>query len=145
MFVQLPAPAGERWNWTDATPEAPSAASLEETATELPRTFAAAAGAVTDPVGFVESSVNVRTVGFEVLPTVSVLVTDSVGLLLSPALQAKLFVVVYGPPAGVLTVCAVCVQLPTVPPSAGKTQLAGAEPESLTAFCRWKLPAAAPR
>ena len=30
MFVQVPAPAGERWNWAEATPE-PASAELEET------------------------------------------------------------------------------------------------------------------
>ena len=39
MFVQVPAPAGERWNCAVATPEPPSA-EFEVTATELPRTFA---------------------------------------------------------------------------------------------------------
>ena len=38
--------------------------------------------------------------------------------------------VTYGPPAGVLTVWVVCVQVPTVPPSAGKTEEAGPEPAS---------------
>src|SRR2546428_11438537 len=50
MFVQVPAPAGERWNWAEATPEPPSA-ELEETVTAVPRTFAEAAGAVSEPVG----------------------------------------------------------------------------------------------
>ena len=38
-----------------------------------------------EPVGLVESLVKVRTVALLVLPAVSVEVTDSVGLLLSPA------------------------------------------------------------
>src|SRR2546423_1710893 len=122
MFVQVPAPAGERWNWTVATPEPASAASVEETATDVPETLALAAGAVTEPVGFVESLVNVRRVAALLLPALSVLVTDSVGLLASPADQAKLLVVTYGPPAGATTVCAVCVQVPTVPPSVGKME-----------------------
>ena len=63
------------------------------TATELPRTFALEAGAVIAPVGLVESFVKVRTVALEVLPAVSVEVTDSVGLFASPAFQAKLLVV----------------------------------------------------
>ena len=97
-------------------------------------TFALADGAVIEPVGLVESFVNVRTLALLVLPAVSVDVTDSVGLLASPMPQAKLLVVVYGPPAGALTVWAVCVQVPTVPPSAGKIEEAGPEPPSLTAF-----------
>ena len=56
MFVQTPAPAGERWNWALATPE-PGSAELEETATAAPRTLAAEAGAVIAPVGLVESLV----------------------------------------------------------------------------------------
>ena len=40
----------------------------------------------------------------------------------------------------------VWVQLPTVPPRAGKVEEAGPEPPgSLTVFWSWKLPAAAPR
>ena len=76
----------------EATPEPPSL-ELEETATALPRTFALAAGAVIAPVGLVESLVKVRTVALLVLPAASVEVTDSVGLLVSPAFQAKLLVV----------------------------------------------------
>src|SRR5882762_3344210 len=144
MFVQVPAPAGERWNCTEARPEPPSAASLEEIATALPRTIAAAAGAVTEPVGLTESFVNVSTVAFDVFPAASVPVTDSVGLAVSPLGQAKLLVVVYGPPTGAFTVCGVCVQPPTVPPRTGKTADAGPDPPSLTVFLSWKLPAAAP-
>ena len=58
IVVQVPAPAGERWKRALATPEPPSA-ELEVTETEAPRTFAAAAGAVTAPVGFVLSIVTV--------------------------------------------------------------------------------------
>ena len=54
-FVQVPAPIGERWNWTVATPEPPASAELLVRPT-VPRTFAAAAGAVTEPVGFVPST-----------------------------------------------------------------------------------------
>ena len=61
--------------------------------TELPRTLALAAGAVIEPVGLVESFVNVKTLAFDVFPAVSVEVTDSVGLFVSPADQAKLLVV----------------------------------------------------
>ena len=102
------------------------------TETLLPRTFAPPEGAVIDPVGFVESFVNVSPLALEVLPAASVEVTDSVGLFASPAAHANVFVVVYGPPAGVLTVWAVCVQVPTVPPSAGKIEDAGPEPVSVT-------------
>ena len=45
-FVQVPAPAGERWNWTVATPEPPASAELLVSAI-VPRTFAPGAGAVT--------------------------------------------------------------------------------------------------
>src|SRR3954463_13838214 len=140
MFVQTPAPAAERWNWALPTPEPPSP-EFEVTATELPRTFALEAGAVMAPVGLVESFVKVRSVGLLVLPAASVPVADSVGLLVSPAFQAKLFVVGEGPPAGALTVWVVCVQVPMVPPSVGKVAEAGPEPPSETAFCSWKLPA----
>ena len=54
-FVQVPAPIGERWNWTVATPEPPASAELLVRPT-VPRRFAAAAGAVTEPVGFVPST-----------------------------------------------------------------------------------------
>src|SRR4051794_4906428 len=112
MLVQVPAPAGERWNCADATPE-PGSDEFDETATVVPRAFDELDGAVSEPVGFVESFVKVSTVAFEVPPAASVDVTDSVGLFASPAPQAKLFVVTYGPPAGVLTVCAACVHVPT--------------------------------
>ena len=54
-FVQVPAPIGERWNWTVATPEPPASAELLVRPT-VPRRFAAVAGAVTEPVGFVPST-----------------------------------------------------------------------------------------
>ena len=57
MFVQTPPPAGERWNWALATPEPPSS-EFELTVTAFPRTLAEAAGAVTEPVGFVVSSLS---------------------------------------------------------------------------------------
>ena len=53
-FVQVPAPAEERWNWTVATPE-PASAELLVSAI-VPRTFAPAAGVVTAPVGAVLST-----------------------------------------------------------------------------------------
>ena len=59
------------------------------TVTELPRTFALEAGAVSEPVGLVESLVKVRTVALLVLPALSVEVTDSVGLFVSPAFQRE--------------------------------------------------------
>ena len=92
MVVQVPAPVGEYWNWAEVTPE-PASAQLEETVTVAPRTLAAAAGAVIEPVGAVESLVKVRVVAVEVLPALSVLVTASVGELVSAAGQAKLLVV----------------------------------------------------
>ncbi len=54
-FVQVPAPIGERWNWTVATPEPPASAELLVRPI-VPRTLAASAGAVTEPVGFVPST-----------------------------------------------------------------------------------------
>ena len=54
-FVQVPAPIGERWNWTVATPEPPASAELLVRPT-VPRTLAASAGAVIEPVGFVPST-----------------------------------------------------------------------------------------
>src|SRR4051794_11701824 len=144
MFVQIPAPAGERWNCAEAMPE-PVSAESDETVTVAPLTLALAAGAVIDPLGTVESLVKVSSVAFDVLPAASVDVTDSVGLFAAPAGQAKLFVVVYGPPAGALTVWAGCVQPPTAPPRAGKIEDVGPEPVSVTVFRNWKLPAAAPR
>src|SRR4051812_17517281 len=93
MFVQLPAPAGERWNWAEATPE-PRSLEFDDTVTVLPLTLALEAGAVIAPVGLVESLVKVRTVVLEVLPALSVEVMDSVGLFASAAFQAKLLVVV---------------------------------------------------
>ena len=53
-FVHVPAPAGERWNCTVSTPE-PASAELPVSAI-VPRTFAAAAGLVTEPVGSVLST-----------------------------------------------------------------------------------------
>jgi hypothetical protein len=70
-FVHVPAPIGERWNWTVATPEPPSAELLvSET---VPRTLAASAGAVTEPVGFVPSTSQVYEAAEESrLPAASV-------------------------------------------------------------------------
>ncbi len=75
MFVQTPPPAGERWNWAFATPEPPSA-ELEETVTAFPRTLAEAAGAVTEPVGFVLSTRTlVTSAEVKLFPTLSVVTT----------------------------------------------------------------------
>ena len=57
------------------------------------RLIEAVVGAVTVPVGAVESLVRVRTVAVLVLPALSVEVMDSVGLWVAPAGQAKLLVV----------------------------------------------------
>ena len=66
---------GERWKTADATPEPPSA-EFEETVTALPRTMAAAAGAVIDPVGFVLSTRTfVTSAEVKVLPALSVVTT----------------------------------------------------------------------
>src|SRR5919204_218130 len=59
MFVQLPAPAGDRWNWAEATPE-PASAEFESTEI-VPRTTAPPLGAVTEPVGFVLSTRTLET------------------------------------------------------------------------------------
>src|ERR671922_199309 len=74
MFVQFPAPAGDRWNWAEATPEPPSA---EFESTEIvPRTFAPAAGAVIEPVGVVLSTRTLATTAEGVeLPALSVVTT----------------------------------------------------------------------
>ena len=75
IVVHVPAPAGERWNCAEATPEPPSA-EFEETVTALPRTFAEAAGAVIDPVGFVLSTRTlVTSADVKVLPALSVVIT----------------------------------------------------------------------
>ena len=57
-FVQVPAPIGERWNWTVATPEPPASEELLVSET-VPWTLAASAGAVTEPVGLVPSTSHV--------------------------------------------------------------------------------------
>ena len=69
IVVQVPAPAGERWNAAEATPELPSAES-EETVT-VPRSADPPAGAVSEPVG---ATVSIRT---SCEPTVSALPTAS--------------------------------------------------------------------
>ena len=75
IVVQVPAPAGERWKRALATQKPPSA-EFEVTETEEPRTFAAAAGAVTAPVGFVLSTRTlVIVVEVKVLPALSVVIT----------------------------------------------------------------------
>ena len=68
-FVQLPAPAGERWNCTVATPEPLSAESLARAT--VPRRFAPVAGAVTEPVGGVLSSRTVTRADAAELPLTS--------------------------------------------------------------------------
>ena len=71
MSVQLEPPAVVYWNLAEATPEPPSLES-EETVTEVPRTFAPAAGEVSSPAGF---ALSIRTVCFaesELLPAASV-------------------------------------------------------------------------
>ncbi len=72
IFDQVPAPAGELWNCTEATPD-PASAELDVTETE-PCTFAAATGAVTAPVGAVESTAKV-TADVTVFPAASAPVT----------------------------------------------------------------------
>ena len=72
-FVQVPRPIGERWNWTVATPEPASAESLVRVIE--PRTSAAAAGLVTEPVGSVLSTRTVVTPEVKALPALSVVTT----------------------------------------------------------------------
>jgi hypothetical protein len=99
-------------------------------------------GAVT--AGAVESFVNVSVDAAVVLPAVSAAVTTSVGELLVAAFHENVFES-YGPPAGVFTVEAVCVQPDVVPPRAAVAEDAGPDSESLTVLRSLKLPAAAPR
>ncbi len=54
-FVQVSAPAGERWKSALATPDPPVSAEFAVT-TDVPLMFAAAAGAVIDPEGAVLST-----------------------------------------------------------------------------------------
>ena len=72
-FVQMPAPAGERWNRTVAIPEPASAESLVSAI--VPRTFAPPPGAVTEPVGSVLSTRTVITGDVKTLPALSVVTT----------------------------------------------------------------------
>ena len=72
-FVQVPAPAGERWNCVVATPE-PASAELLVIAI-VPRTFAPPAGAVTAPVGAVLSTRTVIGADEKALPALSVVTT----------------------------------------------------------------------
>ena len=65
IVVHVPVPAGELWNVAELTPDAASA-EFEEIATAAPWTFALDAGTVSDPVGLVESFVNVTVVVVEV-------------------------------------------------------------------------------
>src|SRR5512133_1347703 len=96
------------------------------------------------PVGAFESFVNVSVEAAAVLPAPSAAVTTSVGELLVPAFQLKVFES-YGPPAGVETVDGVCDQPLVVPPRADVADEAGPDSVSPTALCSLKLPAAAPR
>ena len=73
-FVQMPAPIGERWNWTVATPEPPASAELLVSEIVL-RTLAASAGAVIEPVGAVLSTRTVIAAEVTELPAKSVVTT----------------------------------------------------------------------
>jgi hypothetical protein len=137
MFDHVPAPAGEAWNWADATPE-PASAEFDVTTTE-PRTFAAAAGAVTAPVGAVVSIVNV-TAAVAVLPALSAPVTVYVAGALAPLAQTKVLDA-YGPPAGVVSVSALWVVQPAAL-KLGNVAEAAPEPASVTVATKPKLPAA---
>ena len=72
-FVQVAKPAGERWNWTVATPD-PESAELLASVIEL-RTSAAADGLVIAPVGRVLSTRTVLTPEAKELPALSVVTT----------------------------------------------------------------------
>ena len=106
------------------------------TFTAAPRTFAFAAGAVTDPVGAVASAENV-TAAVAVFPATSATVT-----VYAPGAPA---VAVHenvddtnGPPAGALTTSAAC-DHPAVD-TTGNDACAAPEPASTTDACTWKLP-----
>src|ERR1700675_1176865 len=92
MVVQTPAPAGERWKVARATPELASA-ELDETVTAAPETLALEAGAVSEPLGAVESLVKVKVVAADELPALSVEVMPSVGELDVPSVQVNALVV----------------------------------------------------
>ena len=87
---------------------------------------------------------NVSVAEAVVLPAVSAPVTTSVGELVVPALQLKVFES-YGPPLGVDTVDGVCDQPLVVPPSAAVADEPGPDSPSLTAFVSVKEPATEPR
>ncbi len=72
-FAHVPAPAGERSNWTVATPEPESAESLERAT--VPRRSALAPGLVTEPVGSVLSTRTVIAADVKALPAASVVTT----------------------------------------------------------------------
>jgi hypothetical protein len=74
IVVQVPVPAGERWNVALATPEPPSAEL--EVRLIVPFTIAAAAGAVRLPVGAVLSTLTLATVAdVKLLPALSAVIT----------------------------------------------------------------------
>src|SRR4051794_26107274 len=102
MSVQVPAPAGDRWNRAPATP-LDASAELDETLTG-PLTVDDAAGAVIEPVGAVASAPKVIAC-VTVLPAASVPVMVYVPGALPVATQLKV-VEVKGPAAGVVTVSA---------------------------------------
>src|SRR5919199_6511049 len=76
------------------------------------------------PVGAVESFVNVSVAAAVVFPAASAPVTTSVGELVVPCAHVKVFES-YGPPAGVETDDAMCVQPAVVPPSAAVAEEVG--------------------
>ena len=71
IAVQEPPPAGLRSKRTESTPEPPVSAEFEETEI-VPRTAAPSAGAVSEPVGFVLSTVTVRSADVKLFPASSV-------------------------------------------------------------------------
>ena len=125
-FQQLLPPTVVSWieTFTVLTPEPPSDDVPVSDPVQPAALYAAAVGKVTAAVGAVLSFTNVSVV-VAVLAATSEPTTPSVGELEVLADQAKLLVVTYGPPAGVETVCVVCVQPVVVPPSAGNCAEAG--------------------
>src|SRR5579884_945046 len=77
IVVHVPAPCGERWNATEATPlPEPSLTSLDETVTLEPETKEPPAGVVTEPVGGALSTLTAVSAGEAcVFPAASVTIT----------------------------------------------------------------------
>ena len=136
-FDHEPAPAGETWNCADATPDDASA-ELDVTLTAVPRTFALATGAVTEPVGAVASAVNVNVL-VAVFPAASATVTVYVPGADAPDVHENTLDV-NGPPTGADTTSAACVH-PAVD-WIGNDACTGPDPASVTVATARYEPAA---